>query len=311
MEIDTEMTNQPSFQRGFRSGFVAIAGAPNVGKSTLINRLLGQKISITSRKPQTTRNRILGIVHRPLSQIVLIDTPGVHRASGTLNKRMVETALSALSEADLVLFMADVTMPDKQSEKDLLSAFERTRNPVVCALNKVDLIRKSQILPQIDSWRERYPFTAIVPVSARTGTQTDALLEAMEAMLPEGPRYFPETDITDTPQRNLAAELIREKVFRLTGQEIPYATVVTVDTFSVKKSKRLVTIHASIHVERVSQKGIVIGKGGRKLKEIGKAARKEIERMTGCRVFLKLFVQIQKNWSKDTKALRRFGYGPI
>lgn len=311
MKIDSEISSQPSSKIGFRSGFVAISGAPNVGKSTLINRLLGQKISITSRKPQTTRNRILGIVHRPSSQIVLIDTPGVHKASGMFNKRMVETALSALSEADLILFMADVTLPDLESEKVLLEAFKRIGKPVVCALNKIDLIQKSQILPQIDSWRERCAFNTIIPISAKTGAQTDVLLEAMEEALPEGPRYFPEADITDTPQRILAAELIREKVFRLTGQEIPYATMVTVDTFSARPSKGLVTIHASIHVERTSQKGIVIGKGGCKLREIGEAARKEIERMTGCRVFLKLFVQVQKNWSKDSKALRRFGYERI
>ncbi len=311
MRKDLTKSNNNTHRATFKSGFVAIAGAPNVGKSTLINRVLGQKISITSKKPQTTRNRILGIVHRPASQMILIDTPGVHKASGTLNKRMVAIAMSALSEADLILFMADVTEPDLQSEQVLLNAFKQSNKDVILTLNKIDLIKKPVLLEQMDLWIKQYDFKAIVPISAKTGTQVEALLYAMETALPEGPRYFPKEDITDMPERVLVAELIREKVFRLTGQEIPYSTMVTVDTFLVEKKKGLLKIHANIHVERTSQKGIVIGKGGSKLKAIGEAARKDIERMTGHRVFLKLFVKVQKNWSRDPRALRRFGYGSV
>lgn len=311
MKTDSTISDNNTQKTPFRSGFVSIIGAPNVGKSTLINRVLGQKISITSQKPQTTRDRILGIVHRPTSQMVLIDTPGVHEATGTLNKRMVDIAMSALSEADLILFMADATEADLKSEQVLLNAFKQGRKDVILALNKIDLIKKPVLLEQMDLWIKRYTFKTIVPISAKTGTQVKELLDTMETALPEGPPYFPKEDITDVPERVLVAELIREKVFRLTGQEIPYSTVVTVDTFSLEKKKSLIKIHANIHVERKSQKGIIIGKGGSKLKTIGEAARKDIEQMTGHRVFLKLFVQVQKNWSRDPRALRRFGYERI
>ncbi len=291
---------------GFKSGFVTIAGAPNVGKSTLLNRVLGEKISITSRKAQTTRNRILGVVHRPSAQFIFLDTPGVHHAKDTLNVRMVDIALSAISDVDLILFLIDISAPDSDSEMIVVEKLKKQKKPVILAINKIDLVKKPVILTVTDKWADAYPFEAIVPVSAKHGDQTDALLGAMESVLPDGPPYFPTDVMTDMPERFIAAEMIREKVFRFTGQEIPYATAVTVDSFS--ENKKLVKIHASIHVERDSQKGIVIGKGGTKLKKIGEEARKEIERMVGTGVFLKLFVRVQKNWSRDTRALRKFGY---
>ena len=292
----------------FKSGFVAIAGAPNAGKSTLLNRILGGKISITSKKPQTTRNRILGIVHRPSSQLVFIDLPGVHKTKDPFNVRIVDLALSSIGDADLILVIADVANPDPNSENFIVKKLKEQKKPIILALNKIDLIKKSTLPAVIDKWAKVYSFDAVIPLSAKHGTQIEELLEAMEALLPKGPPFFPEDALTDLPERFIAAEMIREKVFRLTGQEIPYSTAVTVDSLSEEKKGALVKIHATIHLERNSQKGIIIGKNGSKLKKIGEDARKEIEKMVGSKVFLKLFVRVQKKWSKDTKALRRFGY---
>ena len=263
--------------------------------------MLGEKISITSKKPQTTRNRILGVMHRPSSQLVFIDTPGIHKAKRPLNIRIVDAALSALGDVDIVLVMIDVANPDPDSETFLINKLKKIKQPVVLALNKTDLVKKPALFSIIDKWAKAYSFEAIIPVSAILGDQIEELVEAMEAL-------FPEDTLTDLPERFIAAEMIREKVFRLTGQEIPYSTAVTLDLFSEEKKGALVKIHATIHVERASQKGMIIGKNGSKLKMIGTEARKEIERMVGTKVFLKLFVRVHKNWSKDTKALRKFGY---
>ncbi|MBW1694133.1 MAG: GTPase Era [Deltaproteobacteria bacterium] len=302
------MPNIKNEIKGFKSGFVAIVGAPNVGKSTLLNQMLGEKISITSKKPQTTRNRIIGIVHRPHSQLIFIDTPGIHRAERALNIRIVDVALSALRDVDVVLVMIDVANPDPDSEAFLGKKLKKQKQPVVLALNKIDLVAKRTLLSIIDNWSKSYAFEAIIPVSAILGDQIDELLDAMEALLPESPPLYPDQALTDMPERFIAGEMIREKVFRLTGQEIPYSTAVTVESFSEEKRGGLVKIHATIHVERASQKGMIIGKHGTRLKMIGTEARKEIERMVGTKVYLKLFVRVHKNWSKDTKALRRFGY---
>jgi GTP-binding protein Era len=285
--------------KDFKSGFVAIVGAPNVGKSTLLNRMLGQKISITSKKPQTTRNRIVGIVNRPGAQMVFLDTPGIHRAGKALNQRIVDVALAALADVDLILVMTDASAPDADAEQLLIKKLATHQTPAVLALNKIDRMDKAELLSRIDHWSRRHAFQAVVPVSALHGTQVEELIQAMEAVLPPGPPLYPPDSLTD---------MIREKAFRLTGEEIPYSVAVTVETFKEEKQGRLIRIHATLHVERNSQKGIVIGKNGQKLKEIGQAARLEIERMVGTQVFLKLFVRVQKNWSTDTKALRRFGY---
>jgi GTPase len=304
------MTDRPSDSTPsrFRSGFVAILGAPNAGKSTLLNRILGQKISITSKKPQTTRNRILGILNRPSAQLVFIDTPGVHKATGPLNIRIVETAFSSLGDGDVILVIIDVARSDPVSEELMVRKIKASKKPVVLALNKIDLIPKSDLLPIIDRWSMVTSFDDIVPISAEKGTQVDRLLASLETLLRLGPPFFPDDIVTDLPERFIASEMIREKVFRLTGEEIPYATAVTVEAFKEEKKGSLVRIHATIHVERDSQKGIIIGKGGRMLKSIGETSRREIERLLGVEVFLKLFVRVQKNWSKDTRALRKFGY---
>jgi len=294
--------------RNFKSGFVAIVGAPNVGKSTLLNRMLGEKVSITSKKPQTTRNRILGILHRPEAQLIFIDTPGVHQASRALNVRIVEAALLALDDVDLILAVSDVSRPDPVSEELLFKRLAEQKHPVVLALNKIDLVDKNRLLAIIDTWNRRHDFKEIVPISASRGTQVDSLIGVMERLMPAGPPLFPEDSLTDVPERFLVGEIIREKAFRLTGQELPYSVAVTVDSFSEENRQKQVTIHATLHVERPSQKAIIIGKNGAKLKQIGQDARKDIERLLGTRVFLKLFVRVQKNWSRDTRALRRFGY---
>lgn len=242
----------------FKSGFVAIAGAPNVGKSTLLNRMIGEKISITSKKPQTTRNRIIGIVHRPSTQIVFIDTPGIHRAKGPLNIRIVDVAFSALADVDLILVVLDVTNPDPESEKILVKQLGKQKRPVILVLNKIDLIKKPELLIIIDKWIKAYPFEAVIPVSAKHGTQVEELIKAMELILPNGPPFFPEDAVTDMPERFIAAEMVREKVFRLTGEEVPYSIAVTIDSFSEDAKGSLVKIYATIHVERDSQKGIII-----------------------------------------------------
>ncbi len=292
----------------FKSGYVSIVGAPNAGKSTLLNRMLGKKISITSKKPQTTRNRILGVLHRTKSQMVFFDTPGVFQAQDKLNVRIVDTALSALGDADLVLVVVDVSRPDPNAERYLVKRLKGQTRPVVLAMNKIDLIEKSGLLEIIVKWSSVYGFKDVVPISAQHGTQVEDLITAMEKILPNGPPFFPEDTLTDVSERFIVAELIREQVFRMTGEEIPYATAVTVDTFKGKKEGRLISIEATIHLERDSQKGIVIGKHGSKLKQIGTRSREQIEQQLGTKVFLKLFVRIQKNWRKDTKAIRRFGY---
>lgn len=294
--------------KNFKSGYVAIAGTPNAGKSTLLNRMLGEKISITSKKPQTTRNRILGVLHRPEVQIVFFDTPGVFEARDKLNVRIVDAALSAVGDADLILVVIDASHPDPNAERFLVKQLQSQTKPVILAVNKIDLVDKLPVLEVIDKWSHLYEFEELIPVSARDGIQIEELISAMTGILPAGPPYFPEDTLTDVTERFIAAELIREQVFRLTGEEIPYATAVTIDTFKEKKEGRLVNIEATIHLERDSQKGIVIGQKGSKLKQIGTRSREQIEQMLGCKVYLKLFVRVQKNWRKDTRAIRRFGY---
>ena len=306
--MSTKLTDINNQHTDFKSGYVSIVGAPNAGKSTLLNRMLGEKISITSKKPQTTRNRILGVLHRTKSQMVFFDTPGVFQAKDKLNVRIVDTALSALGDADLVLVVVDVSRPDPNAERYLVKRLESQNRPVVLAMNKIDLIEKSGLLEIIAKWSSVYGFKDVVPISAQHGTQVEDLITAMEKILPNGPPFFPEDTLTDVSERFIVAELIREQVFRMTGEEIPYATAVTVDTFKGKKEGRLISIEATIHLERDSQKGIVIGKHGSKLKQIGTRSREQIEQLLGTKVFLKLFVRIQKNWRKDTKAIRRFGY---
>ncbi len=294
----------------FRCGFVAIVGAPNAGKSTLLNRLLGEKIAITSRKPQTTRNRILGVVQRPGAQVILVDTPGVHRAVGALNRRIVATALASLEDADLALWVVDSAAPDEAAESVLAERLQGIGLPLVLALNKIDRLPNTRIPVIADQWRARFPAGMQVPVSAKHGTGVEDLVGVLARRLPVGDALFPADHLTDLPMRFLVAEMVREKIFRLTGQEVPYATAVTVERFVEAANRRKTTfIDAIIHVERESQKGILIGRGGERLKLIGQEARVDMERLIGGRVMLKLFVRVEKNWSSDQRTLQRFGYG--
>jgi GTP-binding protein Era len=293
----------------FKSGYATIAGAPNAGKSTLLNRILGEKISIISRKPQTTRNRILGVCHRPGAQIVFYDTPGIFIAKDPLNVKFVDTALGAIGDADVLLTVVDAAHPDPASEALLAEKIRGLKLPAILALNKIDLVAdKEKLLEIIAGWSARHTFEAVVPVSALDGTQVEELIAAIVKALPAGPPYFPEDTLTDATERFIAAELIREKIFRLTGEEIPYASAVTVESFKTAENGKRVNIEATIHLERDSQKGIIIGRSGSMLNRIGTEARQDIEKMTGSKVFLKLFVRVQKNWRKDTKAIERFGY---
>jgi len=294
--------------QSFRSGFVSIVGRPNVGKSTLLNRILGQKIAITSDKPQTTRNRILGIHNLPDGQILFLDTPGIHRGRGRLNKYMVDQALSACSDVDAVLFLVEATDPPGGGDDFILDVLSRSGSPVYLVINKIDLVPKTALLPLIQTYAERFSFAAILPVSGLTGEGVEEVLGEIGMVLPEGPRYYPEEMITDLPERFIVAEMVREKVLRQTRDEIPYGVAVVVESFTEKPEKNLVVIGAVIHVQRETHKKIILGKGGAMIRSIGKAARTDIERLLGTRVFLELFVRVQKNWTESERLLKEFGY---
>jgi len=292
----------------YQSGFVAIIGAPNVGKSTLMNALLGQKISIVSPKPQTTRNRILGVKHLPGGQIVFLDTPGIFLPTSLLDRTIVQAALKTLSEVNLVLLMIEPFSGAVQIPETAADRLQALETPVFLIINKVDLIEKQKLLPLIEAGARRFPFKEIIPLSALTGDGLALLEKEILALLPEGPHYFPEDMVTDLPEQFLVEELIREKVFRLLSKEVPYAVAVTVDSFSRREDKPIIHIQATIHVERDSQKGILIGKGGNLLKKIGQSARASMEPLLGSQVFLELWVRVEKNWRKNPKLIRRFGY---
>jgi GTPase len=292
---------------GFRSGFVSLIGRPNVGKSTLLNLLLGQKIAIISPKPQTTRNRILGIKNLPAGQIIFLDTPGIHRSGNLLNQSMVRTALATLQEVDVVCLLIEANSPNHEENDWILENLQKVRKPVFLAINKIDLIPKGNLLSIMERFSQKRPFEQIIPISALLGDGVDILLREVLKILPEGPRLFPEDMVTDLPERFLAAELIREKVFHLTREEIPYATAVAIEEFKEREEKNLVVIRATIQVERETQKGILIGEKGKRLKEIGQLAREEMEALLGVRVFLELWVKVEKNWRDDPRALRRLG----
>ena len=300
-------------QKPVKSGLVAIVGPPNAGKSTLMNSLLGQKISIVTPKPQTTRNRIVGIMNDTDYQIVFVDTPGLHKSQDPLNREMVRVAMESLSDVDIVIFLVDVSIfssekVKKKKQTEFLSYMEQINCPAILVLNKVDLIDRVSLLPMIKSYSGLFSFHAIIPLSALKGDGSKNLVTEILDLLPLGPRYFPEDIPTDASERFLSGEIIREKVFLLTGQEIPYSTAVLIDSFKGEVGKKRVTIHASIVLEKNSQKGIVIGKGGMKLKAIGVAARKDIELLLGEKVVLKLWVKVKKNWSQDDQFLKELGF---
>jgi GTP-binding protein Era len=302
-----------SIQKPVKSGLVAIVGPPNAGKSTLMNSLLGQKISIVTPKPQTTRNRIVGIMNDTDYQIVFVDTPGLHNSQDPLNREMMRVAMESLSDVDIVIFLVDVSILSsekvkKKKQAEFLSYMEQINCPAILVLNKVDLIDRVSLLPMIKSYSGLFSFHAVIPLSALKGDGSKNLVTEILDLLPLGPRYFPEDIPTDASERFLSGEIIREKVFLLTGQEIPYSTAILIDSFKEAVGKKRVTIHASIVLEKNSQKGIVIGKGGRKLKAIGVAARKDIELLLGEKVVLKLWVKVKKNWSQDDRFLKELGF---
>jgi GTP-binding protein Era len=291
----------------FKCGYIALIGVPNVGKSTLLNRLLGEKLAITSPKPQTTRHRLLGIVNRPEAQFLFLDTPGMLDPKGALNAILVAAALTALSDADVVVWLVDPRLP-APDDQVLLPQLKRLDRPLIVAINKIDTVPKPRLLPLISAYHELFPAAPIIPLSALMGDGVAELTVEILKLLPMAPPLYPPDQETDSTERFLVAELIRERVLHHTSEEIPHAVAVQVEEFDESRRPRLVRIRAVIFVERNSQKGILIGKQGRMLKTIGAEARAEIEPLLGAKVFLELWVKVWKNWRKDPKALRALGY---
>ncbi len=292
----------------FKSGFIGIVGCPNVGKSTLLNSILGESVAITSPKPQTTRNRIMGIRHLAGGQLIFLDTPGIHKPHKALNEAMVKTAQNVFADVDVILVLVAADAALGSEDLSLFAALKSYEQRVILGINKADLIRKELLLPFIDAACQSFPFRACVPLCARTGEGVPALLDEILALLPEGPPYFPEDMVTDRPERFFAAEIIREKILTFTHREIPYATAVVVESFREEEDKGLIGIEATINVERDSQKKILVGRQGAMLKRIGTAARLDMERFFAARIFLKLFVRVQKDWTSSKRMIREFGY---
>jgi len=291
-------------EQNFKSGFVSIIGRPNVGKSTLLNALLGEKIAIISDKPQTTRNRILGIVNQPGAQMVFMDTPGIHKPMHKMNEFMVKTALATYNEVDVILMLVEATEQPGGGDKFIIETLSAFKTPVFLLINKVDLIKKEALLPLMQEYSRLYDFAEIIPVSALRN-DLGGLLEAILKRLPVGPKYFPDDQLTDQPERFIVSELIREKVFALTKEEIPYSTAVVIE--NMKEEPDITRIAAVIYVERESQKGILIGKGGAMLKQIGTLARQDAEKLLGVKIFLQLWVKVKKGWREDEHMLRNIG----
>jgi GTP-binding protein Era len=287
----------------FRSGFVSIIGRPNAGKSTLLNALVGEKVAIVTEKPQTTRTRIQGMLNvkarpgRPAAQIVFIDTPGVHKPDSRLNRRMMQEIHAALESRDLILLIVDATERFGPGDQHVLDLVKQTGGPVFLLLNKIDKLHKEKLLPMIEHYSKLHEFAEIIPISAARKQGLDVLVDKIVGVLPNGPRYFPEDQYTDQPERFIAAEIVREKVLLKTSKELPYATAVMIDRY--QEEDKLTRIAATIYCEREGQKGILIGKGGQKLKEIGTTARLELEALLGKKVFLELFVKVKPDWRQS------------
>nr|WP_320145915.1 GTPase Era [uncultured Anaeromusa sp.] len=293
--------------KNFKSGFVAVVGRPNVGKSTLINSLIGQKVLIMSDKPQTTRNKIMCVLTQENAQILFIDTPGIHKPKHKLGELMVKTAQSTLKEVDVVLMVADGTASFGPGEEYILEQLRAVRTPVILAINKIDMLKKEAVFPIIQQYQERFNFQAIVPISALEHIQLEALIEEVKTHLDPGPQYYPEDMITDQPERLVIAEMIREKVLHLTREEIPHAIAVEIEEIKTRPNEDLY-VRAVIYVERESQKGIVIGAKGGLLKEIGRLAREDVQGLLGSKVYLDLWVKVKKDWRNRDVMLRTLGY---
>jgi len=292
----------------YKSGFVSIIGRPNVGKSTFINRVIGQKIAIMSDKPQTTRNKIQGVYTTDQSQIIFIDTPGIHKPKHKLGDFMMKVAQNTLKEVDLILFMVNAEEGLGKGEEYIIERLKETNTPVFLVINKIDQVHPDELLPIIDQYKDKFSFQEIVPISALQGNNVETLLKEIESYLPEGPQYYPSDQVTDHPERFIISELVREKVLHLTREEVPHSVAVVIDSIEKRENNKAVYVAATIVVERDSQKGIIIGKQGKMLKEIGLRARVDIENLLGSKVFLELWVKVQKDWRNRLSQLRDFGF---
>lgn len=291
----------------YKSGFATIIGRPNVGKSTLLNGILGQKIAIMSDKPQTTRNKIQGFFTKENAQIIFIDTPGIHKPQHKLGEYMVTVAERTLNEVDIILYLVDAGAEFGAGEEFIIKQLEKVKTPVFLIINKIDLIPRENVLGIISRYSGKYDFAEIIPISALKGDNIDHLLTVLEKYLPEGPQYYPEDMVTDQPEKAIVAELIREKALHMTREEVPHSLAVEVTDFK-EREQNMIYVGATIYVERDSQKGIIIGKKGGMLKEIGQLARVDIENLLDSKVFLELWVKVQKDWRNKEVALRNFGY---
>ncbi|WP_033828385.1 GTPase Era [Bacillus andreraoultii] len=299
--------NSNNNEHQYKSGFITIIGRPNVGKSTFINQVIGQKIAIMSDKAQTTRNKIQGVLTTNDAQMIFIDTPGIHKPKHRLGEFMIKVATNTLNEVDIVLYMVNASESFGRGEEFILEKLQSVKTNVFLIINKIDLIHPDELITIIDQYKDKYPFAEIVPISALQGNNVDRLLDTIKNYLPEGPQYYPSDQITDHPERFIISELIREKVLHLTREEIPHSVAVIIEKIETRKNGTL-HIMAAIIVERDSQKGIIIGKQGSMLKEIGKRARVDIENLLGSKVFLELWVKVQKDWRNKATVLREFGY---
>ena len=291
----------------YKSGFVSLVGRPNVGKSTLLNRLVGQKIAIMSDKAQTTRNKIQGIYTTENEQIIFIDTPGIHKPKHRLGDFMVRTALSTINEVDVVLFLVNVTEKRGPGDNFVIEKLRTVESPVFLVLNKIDQVHPDELLPIIEDYNEQMDFQEIIPISATEGNNVERLVETINKYLPEGPQFYPEDQVTDHPEYFIVSELIREKVLERTREEVPHSVAVVVEGMK-REDDQKVLVEATIIVERKSQKGIIIGKGGKMLKDIGMNARKDIEALLGDRIFLDLYVKVQNDWREKQFYLKDYGY---
>jgi GTPase len=299
---------EPSTDPQYRCGFVALIGRPNVGKSTLLNTFVGVKVAIVSPKPQTTRTRLLGIRTFPTAQLIFVDTPGIHQHAGTLlNQRMVEAALAALHDTDVAIFLVDVRRGITPEDEAIARRLATVRVPVVVGVNKIDTMPKAAVLPLLEKLAVLLPGRELVPISALSGENTAALLDLVVAALPVGPALYPSDDLTDQSERVIAQEIVREQLFLQTHQEVPYATAVVVEEFLEREGKQLLFIRAVIYVERTSQRAILLGERGSRLKEIGQRAREQLEGFFGCKIFLELFVKVVKGWTNKRSILNELG----
>ena len=290
-----------------KSGFVSIIGRPNVGKSTFVNRVIGHKIAIMSDKAQTTRNKIQGVMTRDDAQIIFIDTPGIHKPKHKLGDYMMRVAKNTLSEIDAIMFMVNVNEDIGRGDEYIMEMLKNVKTPVFLVLNKIDLVHPDTLMPKIEQYQSYMDFTDIIPISALEGLNVDHFIDVLKSFLPEGPKYYPDNQISDHPEQFVVSEIIREKILHLTSEEIPHAIGVNVDRM-IKEDEDRVRIEATIYVERDSQKGIVIGKGGKKLKEVGKRARRDIEMLLGSKVYLELWVKVQRDWRNKVNFIRQIGY---